>query len=172
MHRLTLTLALAVGLAGLGLPRASGAEDLWTRRDAQGLVTVTLTLAALPGPGAQLKVKVVLDTHAVSLDQIALDKAVAVRLPDGTELPPTAVEEAAGGGHHRSAVLVFPPAAVSGSPPGRGHLPADLHSAEDPGRRDGSQPRRSAGARPGRGAWSAGGDRRREAGGPVDAPAA
>jgi hypothetical protein len=52
---------------------------------------------------------VVLDTHAVNLDGIAWASAVVLRLADGSELAPTAIEQTQGDGHHREAVLVFPP---------------------------------------------------------------
>jgi hypothetical protein len=51
----------------------------------------------------------------VALDGVAFEQAVVIRLPNGADVPPTAVEQASGSGHHREAVLVFPP-----SPPGGG----------------------------------------------------
>ncbi|HET7874244.1 MAG TPA: hypothetical protein VFN71_01865 [Methylomirabilota bacterium] len=91
-----------------GAPTA-GAQDGLTRRDARGPVTVAVTLLAPPVAGAPLKARIALDTHSVDLDVIALERAVAIRMADGTEVPPTAVEDARGAGHHRQAVLVFPP---------------------------------------------------------------
>jgi hypothetical protein len=40
--------------------------------------------------------------------------AVVVLAADGSEQPPSAVEQATGGGHHREAVLVFPAPARPG----------------------------------------------------------
>jgi hypothetical protein len=84
---------------------SSGAEDAATKRDRQGPVTVALTL--MDSSAAGVKVRAALDTHSGSLDGIALEKAVSLRRPDGTEAP-SAVEQATGGGHHRQAVVVFP----------------------------------------------------------------
>jgi hypothetical protein len=83
----SLVLSLII-LGGLG---RSEAQDPFTKRDQQG----------------PLKAKIVFDTHSVGLDGIVLDRAVVMRT-DGTDVPPTAVEQATGGGHHREAVLVFP----------------------------------------------------------------
>jgi len=85
------------------------AESPLTKQDRQGPVTVAVTLTAPPMTGTVLKVKVVLDTHSVALDDIAFEAAVALRKPDGTDVAPAAVETAEGSGHHREAVLVFPP---------------------------------------------------------------
>ncbi|HLC41715.1 MAG TPA: hypothetical protein VJO34_08825 [Methylomirabilota bacterium] len=85
----------------------SEAQDGLTKRDAQGPVTVAVTLLAAPSLGEPLKAKVVLDTHSVSLDGIKFEEAFALRTPDGVEAPPVAVEQATGSGHHRTAVLVF-----------------------------------------------------------------
>lgn len=88
---------------------SSGAEDAATKRDRQGPVTVTLTL--VESSASAIKASVALDTHSGSLDGIALEKAVSLRRPDGTEVAPSAIEQATGGGHHRQAVVVFPPMA-------------------------------------------------------------
>jgi hypothetical protein len=99
----SLVLSLII-LGGLG---RSEAQDPFTKRDQQGPVTVVVTLMPPATPGAPLKAKIVFDTHSVGLDGIVLDRAVVMRT-DGTDVPPTAVEQATGGGHHREAVLVFP----------------------------------------------------------------
>jgi hypothetical protein len=84
------------------------AQDGATKRDRQGPVTVTVTLAESSASG--IKAKVVLDTHSVPLDEIAFDQVVSLRRPDGADIPPVAVEQMTGGGHHRTAVVVFPAA--------------------------------------------------------------
>jgi hypothetical protein len=94
--------------------RAEGQEDL-TRRDAQGSVTVVVTLMPPATPDGPVKARVVLDTHSVALDGVALQDAVVMQTPDGREVRPSAVEEASGGGHHRQAVLVFPPVTQPGA---------------------------------------------------------
>jgi len=93
----------------------SEAQDGLTKRDAQGPVTVAVTLMAAPSLGQPLKAKVVLDTHSVSLDGVKFEEAFALRTSDGTETPPSAVEQATGSGHHRQAVLVFPAPAKAGA---------------------------------------------------------
>ena len=90
------------------------AQEGLARRDAQGPVTVVVTLLHPSGPGTPIKAKVVFDTHSVALDGVAFEQAVVVRTPDGAEVPPTAVEQASGSGHHREAVLVFPPVTQPG----------------------------------------------------------
>lgn len=101
-----------VGIWPGGRPEA---QEGLTKRDAQGPVTVVVTLIPSPTPGALVKAKVVLDTHSVGLDGVAFEQAVAIRTADGAEVPPTAVEQASGSGHHREAVLVFPPSSQPGS---------------------------------------------------------
>jgi len=96
---LTVALALASSLAW--------AEDSLTRRDTRGPVAVTATLLPAEPPGGVTKVRIALNTHSVGLDAIALDRAIALRNADGTDVAPTAVETS-GSGHHRSAVLSFP----------------------------------------------------------------
>ncbi len=91
----------------------SGAQEGLTKRDRQGPVTVTVTLAAPPAQGTPVKVKVGLDTHSVALDGIKFEEAAAMRNPDGSDLAPTGVE-ANGSGHHHEAVLTFPPLAQAG----------------------------------------------------------
>lgn len=107
--RLLFPSVLIMLVTTLTIPRGSSGQDALSRRDSQGPVTVVVTLAALPAPGDPVRATVVLDTHSVSLDAIVLDKAVTIRMPDGSDVAPTAVEQATGSGHHRSAVLVFPP---------------------------------------------------------------
>jgi hypothetical protein len=97
------SMAVAVVLIGT---TSSSAEDAATKRDRQGPVTVTLALMESSATG--IKARVVLDTHSGSLDGIALEQAMSVRRPDGTDVAPAAVEQAPGGGHHRRAVVVFP----------------------------------------------------------------
>jgi hypothetical protein len=87
---------------------AASAQDALTQRDATGPVTVIATLLA-PTAGTPVRVQLVLDTHAVALDAIDLERVVRLQTPDGARIAPTAVEQATGGGHHRAAVLVFPP---------------------------------------------------------------
>jgi len=86
--------------------RAQGQSEL-TKQDRRGSVTVAVMPTAPMAVGMPLKFSVVLDTHAVTLDGIAWESAVVLRLVDGSELAPTAIEQTKGGGHHREAVLVF-----------------------------------------------------------------
>jgi hypothetical protein len=109
------SMAFVWSLIGVWLGGLSEAQEGLTKRDAQGPVTVVVTLIPSPTPGAPIKAKVVLDTHSVALDGVAFEQAVAIRTPDGAEAPPTAVEQASGSGHHREAVLVFPPSPQPGS---------------------------------------------------------
>jgi hypothetical protein len=99
--------SLVLSLVVLGTLGRSEAQDPFTKRDQQGPVTVVVTLMPPATAGAPLRAKVVLDTHSVALDGIALDRAVVMRA-NGIDVPPTAIEQATGGGHHRDAVLVFP----------------------------------------------------------------
>lgn len=87
----------------------SESQEGLTKRDAQGPVTVLVTLMPSATQGAPIMAKVVLDTHSVGLDGVAFEQAVAIRTADGADVLPSAVEQASGGGHHREAVLVFPP---------------------------------------------------------------
>lgn len=102
-----LALVLLVG-AAVALASAQGAL---TKTDGQGPVAVAVTLLEATAGG--IRAKVVLDTHSVALDGIAFDRAVRLRKPDGTDIPPAAVEDASGAGHHRQAVVTFP--AVGGA---------------------------------------------------------
>jgi len=106
--------AVILAMVALGAAGGLQAQEGLTKQDRQGPVTVAVTLTAAPAVGAPVRAKVVLDTHSVGLDTIALEKVVAMRTPDGAEIAPTAVEEASGGGHHRQATLVFPPPAQAG----------------------------------------------------------
>ena len=101
---------LRVGLVVAALGSAGGAsgQDALTQRDGQGAVTVTVTLAGPPEVGVPIRVTVVLDTHAVALDDVVFARAVALRTPEGAEVAPTRVEGSRGSGHHRAAVVVFP----------------------------------------------------------------
>ena len=78
--------------------------------------TVAATLMGQrPADGEPLRVKVVLDTHSVSLDDLRFEEIVALRISDGSDVPPTALEQMSGSGHHREAVVVF--ATVAGGTP-------------------------------------------------------
>jgi len=103
---LTMTVAVMVGIAA--------AEPLSPKEDRQGPVTVSV--AVLPaGAGDPLRIKVVLDTHAGSLDRVAFEDAVGLRVAEGRDLPAVSIEQVTGSGHHREAVLVF--AAVADGEP-------------------------------------------------------
>jgi len=104
--RTLLSAALALVLLIGGSVVSASAQSSLTKRDGQGPVGVVVTLIEVASSGT--KAKVVLDTHSVSLDGIAFDRAVRLRTPDGTEIAPVAVEGASGAGHHRQAVVVFP----------------------------------------------------------------
>ena len=108
---------LRVGLlvAVLGSAGGVSAQEALTRRDGQGAVTVVVTLAGLPQGGVPIRARIVLDTHAVGLDDVVFERAVALRMPEGTEVAATRVEGLKGGGHHREAVVVFPPVAQRGT---------------------------------------------------------
>ena len=108
---------LCVGLvvAALGLAGGADAQNALTQRDGQGPVTVIVTLAAPPQVGMPIRATVVLDTHAVALDGVAFEQAVALRTPEGADVAPTSVEGATGGGHHRQAVVIFPPVTQPGT---------------------------------------------------------
>lgn len=106
--RSVFVIALMLAMATLGAPGIPEAQEGLTKQDRQGPVTVAVTLPAPPAVGAPVKAKVVLDTHSVGLDGIAFEQVVAMRLADGTDIAPLAVEQARGSGHHREAVLVFP----------------------------------------------------------------
>jgi hypothetical protein len=108
---------LRVGLlvAALGSADSVSAQDALTRRDGQGAVTVVVTLAGLPQVGVPIRATVVLDTHTVALDDVAFERAVALRTPEGAEVAPASVEGVTGGGHHRQAVVVFPPLTEQGT---------------------------------------------------------
>jgi hypothetical protein len=78
-------------------------------------VTVAVTLAGPPEVGVPIRVTIVLDTHAGSLDDVVFERAVALRTPAGAEVAPTRVEGLKGSGHHRQAVVVFPPVTERGT---------------------------------------------------------
>lgn len=94
---------------------SSEAQEGLTKRDRRGPVTVEVTLILPTATGEPIRAKVVLDTHSVALDGIALDQVVVLRVADGADVAPTAVEAAQGSSHHREAVLVFPPVAGAGT---------------------------------------------------------
>jgi len=98
--------ALALVLLIGGSVAPTSAQSALTKRDGQGPVAVVVTLMEATASG--IRAKVVLDTHSVPLDGIAFDRAVSLRKPDGTDIPPAAVEGASGAGHHRQAVVTFP----------------------------------------------------------------
>lgn len=100
---------LVLWSAGPPLAASAGGQDLPPKLDSRGPVAVRVTLLAPATGGAPLKVRVALNTHSVGLDDIAFDRAVALRGTGGSDVAPTAVEQATGGGHHRQAVVVFPP---------------------------------------------------------------
>ncbi len=107
---------LAMGLGALLLAAAgAGAQDAagLTRTDRTGPVTVEVTPLPPMAAGEPLKLKVVLDTHSVNLDAIALERVVVVRSGAGA-VPPVAVESAQGSGHHREALLVYPGSVLAG----------------------------------------------------------
>lgn len=104
--RVLIAIVTAVTIA-LSLPAGAPAQTA-TKQDRTGPVTVAVTPVA---GGDVLKVKVVLDTHSVGLDEVAFDKAVVVRTPGGSEVAARTVESVSGSGHHRSAVVVFPASA-------------------------------------------------------------
>lgn len=83
------------------------AEPILSRQDRRGGVTVTATLMSPATTDEPLRVKVVLDTHSVSLDDLAFEKIATLRKPDGSDVAPVAIEDVKGSGHHREAVLVF-----------------------------------------------------------------
>ncbi len=112
--RASIRRGVALALVILGVVGSLDAQEGLTKRSQEGPVTVTLTLLAPPVAGSPLKVKLVLDTHSVALDGIALEQAVAMRGPDGVDSAPIAVEQAKGSGHHREAVIVLPAATQAG----------------------------------------------------------
>jgi hypothetical protein len=115
MRLVLVGLVVVWSVTGVWLGASSEAQEGVTRRDTQGPVTVAVTLMHSPTPGVPIKAKVVLDTHAVALDGVGFEQAVAMQAAGGIEVPPTAVEQASGSGHHREAVLVFPPVAEPGT---------------------------------------------------------
>jgi hypothetical protein len=100
-------IAAILGLAALGLVELSEAQEGLSQRDAQGPVSVTITLTAPPVIGVPVKARVALDTHSVDLESIKFEEAVTLKEAGGAERHPISVERQ-GGGHHREAVLVLP----------------------------------------------------------------
>ena len=105
--RAVVRLAMMISLLITSLGLAVGAEPL-TKRDTQGPVTVSATILVPVAAGAPVRLKIVLDTYSVALDDLELEDAVALRAADGTDLRPAAVD-ATGSGHHRQAIVTFPP---------------------------------------------------------------
>jgi len=93
----------------------SEAQEGLKKTDRRGPVTVEVTLILPAATGEPIRAKVVLDTHSVALDSTALDQIVVLRVADGADVSPTAVEAAQDSSHHREAVLVFPPVAGAGT---------------------------------------------------------
>jgi hypothetical protein len=108
-------LRVAVTVAALGMVGGAGAQDALTQRNGQGPVTVVVTLGAPPQVGMPIRATVVLETHAVALDGVVFEEAVALRTPEGGEVAPSGVEGASGSGHHRQAVVIFPPVTQPGT---------------------------------------------------------
>lgn len=98
--------AAAVGLMALTI-HAVAAETISPGEDRRGGVTVTATVLPSVAAEGPLRIKVVLDTHSVTLDELAFEKIVAMKTSDGRDIPPVAIEEAKGSGHHREAVVLF-----------------------------------------------------------------
>lgn len=110
---LLLSCAGIVGILLVLAVNAIAAEPALSREDRRGGVTVTATLLPSVTADEPLRVKVVLDTHSVSLDDLAFESIAALRAADGSDVSPAAIEEAKGSGHHREAIVVF---AVSRNP--------------------------------------------------------
>ncbi len=105
--RLLLSWAVAVAIVTTLSANAIAVEPTLSREDRRGGVTVIATLLPSVTADGSLRVKVVLDTHSVSLDDLAFENIVVLRTPDGSDIAPVAIEEAKGSGHHREAVMVF-----------------------------------------------------------------
>jgi hypothetical protein len=106
-RRLLLSWAGVIAVLTVLAVNAIAVEPTLSREDRRGGVTVTATLLPSVTADGPLRVKVVLDTHSVGLDDLAFEDIIALRAPDGSEVPPVAIEEAKGSGHHREAVVVF-----------------------------------------------------------------
>lgn len=100
---------IAVSLVSLLTVGAAWAQAGLTKQSRQGPVTVAVTPTSPLAVETPLKFRIVLDTHSVGLDDIALERAVVLRAADGSEIAPSAVEQPKGSGHHREALVVFPP---------------------------------------------------------------
>jgi len=97
-----------LALATLGLVELSDAQEGLGQRDAQGPVSVTITLAAPPVIGVPVNARMALDTHSVDLDSVKFEEAVTLKDSGGAERHPISVEQTRGDGHHREAMLVLP----------------------------------------------------------------
>lgn len=106
-RRLLLSGTGAIAIAMVLAANSVAVEPTLSREDRRGGVTVTATLLPSVTADGPLRVKVVLDTHSVGLDDLAFERIVALRAPDGSDVTPVAIEEAKGSGHHREAVVVF-----------------------------------------------------------------
>ena len=114
--RTLLPVLVAIVVSAAPAADAVAAELTLSRQDRQGPVTVTATLLPPVPADGLLRVKVALDTHSVNLDDLAFENIVALRVPDGSDVEPIAIEQAKGGGHHREAVVVFPVPGAGGGP--------------------------------------------------------
>ena len=92
--------------ASAGVSSPGGMRGL-TRTNDAAQVTVEVTPAAAPAPGAVLSFEVVMDTHSVDLDGYDLSRLAVLRVDGGKEVPPSAWS-APKGGHHREGTLAFP----------------------------------------------------------------
>lgn len=105
---------IAVSLVSVWTVGAAWAQAGPTKQNRQGPVTVAVTPASPLAAETPLRFRIVLDTHSVGLDDIAMERAVVLRTANGKDVAPSAVEQPQGSGHHRQAVFVFPPVADRG----------------------------------------------------------
>ncbi len=104
----TVLAGMAVASTGAWTEEALSAATLQAKLSQQvagGGVTVIATL--LKDQPDAMAIKLVLDTHSVSLDEYDLERIATLRDSSGKTYPVKAVEQASGGGHHRQAVLRF-----------------------------------------------------------------
>lgn len=94
-------------LPAAGAPSGPAVPRSWeTRRDERGWVTVSVTPLEMDAGAGAWKFRIVLDTHAGSLDDDLLDTVLLLDGADGTYRP-VAWEGPGPGGHHREGILVF-----------------------------------------------------------------
>ena len=105
---------IAVSLVSVWTVGAAWAQAGPTKQNRQGPVTVAVTPASPLAAETPLRFRIVLDTHSVGLDDIAMERAVVLRTANGKDVAPSAVEQPQGSGHHRQAVFIFPPVADRG----------------------------------------------------------